>query len=111
MENISVEKAREIRKQALKEMEEQRYHDVFLDLKKDTEEKIVDWASRGNSYCFTKELKNDISFITIKDPYKLKQYLQDEMQVTFGDTLGYKVDYIPAYNTMRISWEEGEKDD
>ena len=101
MENISVEKARELQKQALKEMEEQRYHDVFLDLKKDTEEKIVDWASRGNSYCFTKELKNDLSFIT----------MQDKMQVTFGDTLGYKIDYIPAYNTMRISWEEGEKDD
>ena len=111
MENISVEKAREIQKQSLKEMEEQRYNDVFLDLKKDTEEKIVYWASKGSSLCFTKELKNDLSYITIKDPYKLKEYLQDRMQETFGDVLGFKVDCILGHNTMRISWEEDERSD
>lgn len=106
MENISVEKAREIQKQAIKEMEENRYHDVFLDIKKDAEKRIEEWANNGNSYCWTKELKNDLSYITIKDQDKLNQYLQKKMKIVFEDALGFKVDYNPAYNTMRISWEE-----
>jgi hypothetical protein len=110
MENIPVEKAREIQKQALKEMEEKKFHVVFLALKEDTDQRILETAKEGGNYCFTKELKNFLPtvFLTTADEDLLKKYLQNKMQVVFGDALGFKVDYLPAYNYMRISWEEGE---